>query len=257
MTFRRRVEGSCGVTMIGFHRQASGYCHCCRSQTVFESTEAWLRDFYKCRKCHSIPRQRHLQHILDRHFAGWEKLAIHESSPSNTFISQYCSSYSSSEFLPDVAPGTTKDGVRCESLEHLTFADRSFDVFVTQDVLEHVFHPDVAAKEIIRVLKPGGIHVFTIPKHKRVRKCQPRAILKNGVIEYLLEAQYHGNPPVGDGPIQVTKDGPFLVTWDYGDDFEFILQDWTGCPTTTYVTRDDSLGLDGEFPEVFVTRKPV
>lgn len=241
--------------MADFYKRTSGYCHCCRSESVFESKETWLRDYYKCTKCLSIPRQRHIQHILDRHFSGWEKLAIHESSPSNNFIAQYCDSYSSSEFFGDITPGETKDGVRCENLEDLTFEDSSFDVFVTQDVFEHIFNPDVAAKEIIRVLRPGGLHVFTAPKHKTVGRSYPRATIKNGVIEHLLDAQYHGNPP-GDGPLVVTKDGPFLVTWDYGDDFEFILQSWTGCPTTTYVTRDDSLGLDGEYLEVFVTRKP-
>jgi SAM-dependent methyltransferase len=241
--------------MTDFHKRTAGYCHCCRSETVFESKDAWLRDFYTCNKCLSIPRQRAIQHVLDRHFPGWEKQAIHESSPSNKFIAQYCDSYSSSEFFGDMKPGEMKDGVRCENLEKLTFADSSFDIFITQDVFEHIFNPDIAAKEIIRVLKPGGVHVFTAPKLKNIRKSCARATIRNGVIDYLAEAQYHGNPP-GEGPILVTKDGPFLVTWDYGDDFEFVLHDWTGCPTATYVTRDDSLGLDGELLEVFVTRKP-
>ena len=48
-----------------------------------------------------------------------------------------------------------------------------------------------------------------------------------GDIQYLLEAQYHGNP-IGDGRS--------LVTWDYGDDFEYLLFEWTKCPITTYGT---------------------
>src|SRR5258708_17416754 len=115
--------------MAGFHKQTAGYCHCCRSETVFESKEAWLRDFYKCRKCDSIPRQRHIQHILDRHLSGWEKLAVHESSPSNNFIAQYCDSYSSSEFFGDITPGEMKNGGRCGNLGKLTFADSLFDYF--------------------------------------------------------------------------------------------------------------------------------
>ena len=31
----------------------------------------------------------------------------------------------------------------------------------TQDVLEHVFQPDRALAEIMRVLRPGGVHVFS------------------------------------------------------------------------------------------------
>ena len=36
------------------------------------------------------------------------------------------------------------------------FPDDSFDVVVCNAVLEHVTHPHVAARELIRVLKPGG-----------------------------------------------------------------------------------------------------
>src|SRR5690606_19255497 len=119
-------------------------------------------------------------------------------------------------------------------------------IFITQDVFEHLFNPDKAAKEIMRVLKPGGAHIFTAPKHKDLRESSPRARLENGREIYLKEKEYHGNP-VGDGRS--------LVTWDYGDDFEVLLYSWCTSPTSTYITRDRSLGLDGEYLEVFVTRK--
>lgn len=173
-------------------------------------------------------------------------MAIHESSPSNDFIRRYASDYTWSFFFEDVEPGTEHRGNRCENLEHLTFADNTFDLFVTQDVFEHVFEPARAVAEIMRVLKPGGAHVFTAPKHKGLKETRRRARLDNGQIAYLLEAEYHGNP-IGDGRS--------LVTWDYGDDFESCLWTWCGYPTVTYVTRDRSLGLDGEYLEVFVTRK--
>jgi SAM-dependent methyltransferase len=186
--------------------------------------------------------------VLDRHFAGWEELNIHESSPSNNLIAQYCRSYTASQFLSDTQYGGMKNGVRCESLEQLTFADETFDIFITQDVLEHIFNPNIAAQEVMRVLKPGGIHIFTAPKHKGLSKSHPRALANADGIQYLLEEQYHGNP-VGDGRS--------LVTWDYGDDFEYLLCEWTKHPTTTYLTRDRNLAIDGEYLEVFVTRKSI
>jgi hypothetical protein len=131
-------------------------------------------------------------------------------------------------------------------LESLTFEDNTFDLFITQDVFEHIFNPNLAAQEIMRVLKPGGVHVFTAPKHKGLSKSHPRALLEDGKIKYLMEESYHGNP-VGDGRA--------LVTWDYGDDFEHLIFNWTKAATTTYVTRDRELGIDGEYLEVFVTRK--
>ncbi|WP_343499258.1 class I SAM-dependent methyltransferase [Achromobacter denitrificans] len=226
--------------------RSKGYCHCCRSETKFESDQEWLRDHYVCVKCFSLPRQRHVQYVLDNFVPGWESLNVHESSPSVDLIARYCTSYSSSQYLPNTPLGALKDGTRCENLESLTFDDNVFDVFVTQDVLEHVFRPDLATKEIMRVLKPGGLHVFTAPKHRNIPLSYPRAVMQNGAVHHLHDCQYHGSP-VGDGKA--------LVTWDYGSDFEYLLGRWTSCPTTTYLTRDRNLGLDGEYLDVFVTRK--
>jgi SAM-dependent methyltransferase len=230
-----------------FFKKNSGYCHCCRSNVEFSSNETWLRDYYQCSVCHSIPRQRHLQYVLDCYFPSWETKKIHESSPSNNLIARYAGeNYSFSQFFNDVELGQYHKDTRCENLERLTFNEETFDIFITQDVFEHIFNPEVAAKEIMRVLKKGGAHVFTAPKHKSLRETSARAALVNGKVTYLKEEQYHGNP-VGDGRS--------LVTWDYGDDFEFLLNKWCGYPTVTYITRDDSLGIDGEYLEVFVTRK--
>ncbi|HUK89876.1 MAG TPA: class I SAM-dependent methyltransferase [Blastocatellia bacterium] len=226
--------------------QNTGYCHCCRGDTTFQINDEWLRDHYICTKCNSIPRQRHIQYVLDSYLPGWEQLTIHESSPSNDFISRQCRSYSSSYYFQGVERGSIHNGARCEDLENLTFDDNTFDIVITQDVFEHIFNPALGAREIKRVLKPGGVHVFTAPKHKGIRKSYPRARLDDGKIVYLKEEMYHGNP-IGDGKA--------LVTWDYGDDFEFLLHQWSGMPTITYVTRDRNLGLDGEYLEVFVSAK--
>lgn len=223
-----------------------GWCACCRSQTEFVETGVWLRAHYRCTRCQSTPRFRAVNLTLDTYFPGWEQLTIHESSPSNDFIERHALYYSSSYFYDGVRPGTTHLGRRCENLEALTFPDDSFDLFITQDVFEHVFQPDRAVREVLRVVKPGGAHVFTAPKHKGLRETRQRARQTRGRVEHLLEAQYHGNP-IGDGRA--------LVTWDYGDDFELYLWAWCRYPTVTYVVRDRQLGLDGEYLEVFVTRK--
>ena len=225
-----------------------GYCHCCRSGTTFVAHDEWLRDFYVCSSCGSIPRQRHIQAFLDTHVPGWEQLVVHESSPSNDYIKRFVADYTASQYFPDVPRGEYRDGIRSEDLEALTLPDESVDIFITQDVLEHVFHPDDAIREINRVLKPGGMHVFTTPKHKLLEKTTQRArITADGTVEHILEEQYHGNP-IGDNRA--------LVTYDYGVDFELLLSDWSGQSVQSFHTRDRSLGLDAEFNEVFVITKP-
>ncbi len=61
-----------------------------------------------------------------------------------------------------------------------------------------------------------------------------------------FEPEYHGNPIDSAGS---------LVTVHYGDDIAEIIWAETGCPTTTYVIREDKTGTIAEFMEVFVTRK--
>jgi SAM-dependent methyltransferase len=227
-------------------KENAGWCSCCRADTQFIETGVWLRDQYLCKRCGSIPRLRAVNVTLDRYFPSWEQATIHESSPSNDFIRRYCSNYSCSYFYERVPLGSNHQGNRCENLEALTFPDETFDIFVTQDVLEHVFQPDRAVSEIMRVLKPGGAHVFTTPKHKDLRRTGQRARLEGDTIVHLVDAEFHGNP-IGDGRA--------LVTWDYGDDFEVCLWEWCRYPTVTYVVRDRQLGIDGEYLDVFVTRK--
>ncbi len=43
------------------------------------------------------------------------------------------------------------------------FADATFDSMVTNEVFEHVFNPDQFLAEAERVLKPGGMVLFTLP----------------------------------------------------------------------------------------------
>lgn len=51
----------------------------------------------------------------------------------------------------------------CESLDHLPFADHAFDLVFCLDVLEHLSDERPALKELVRVVRPGGILIFTVP----------------------------------------------------------------------------------------------
>jgi SAM-dependent methyltransferase len=223
-----------------------GYCAICMSEARFIAAQDWLRDRYVCEQCKSISRQRALVEVLNIFRPNWRSLRIHEISPSMRFFLEQCHDYSCSFSYPDLPVGSYEDGIRCEKLERLTFSSASFDIFITQDVLEHVFHPDRALAEITRVLRPGGIHIFTAPKHKHLLKSYRRAKLVEGTVDHLHKPVYHGNP-IGDGRS--------LVTWDYGADFDDLIQKWSGCSTCNFIIRDRSRGIDGEYLDVFVTLK--
>jgi SAM-dependent methyltransferase len=50
-----------------------------------------------------------------------------------------------------------------EDLGRLSYDDRTFDYVLTAETLEHVPDLDRALAEIHRILKPGGVHICTIP----------------------------------------------------------------------------------------------
>src|SRR5215210_6695299 len=47
----------------------------------------------------------------------------------------------------------------------LPFRPASFDVVLASDVLEHIDDDAGAAREISRVLRPGGVFIFSVPAH--------------------------------------------------------------------------------------------
>jgi len=227
-----------------------GFCTICEKETTFVQHGDWLRDQYTCKYCNSIPRQRAIINALNTHFPNWPALLIHESSPvgaSSEFIKKRCKNYTSSHYFTDIACGEYKLGMRCENLERMTFRSDSFDLFLTQDVFEHVLNPERAFNEISRVLKAGGAHVFTMPWYPMKRQTVIRACEEGGEVKHLLDPIYHLSP--------ISQVGS-LVTRDWGRDFTDIIFSSSGMSTTVYLVKDRKFGLDGEFLDVFISKKP-
>lgn len=232
-------------------RANTGYCVICERTVKFIEHEEWLRDHYKCDNCGSIPRQRAIIHALNAFLPQWREQKIHESSPggvSSDYIKRNCPNYSESQFFPDIECGTAASvgEVRCENIECLTFPNETFDIFITQDVFEHVMNPELAFAEISRVLHNGGKHIFTIPWYPQYPKSTQRVRVEHGNLIYMSEPIYHGNPISPDGSI---------VTYDWGLDLIDFIYRCAGMTTMVYQHKDRALGLDAEFLHVFISHK--
>jgi ubiquinone/menaquinone biosynthesis C-methylase UbiE len=74
----------------------------------------------------------------------------------------------------------------------LTFPDEKFDIVITEDVLEHVRDYKKALLEIYRVLKNGGVNIFTIPflfNKETIVRIDTSS--ENDI--HLLPPEYHGD----------------------------------------------------------------
>jgi SAM-dependent methyltransferase len=231
-----------------------GVCPVCEKNTRFRSQHEWFRDYLVCSECEntSVPRDRALAKALNLFCPNWRELKIHESSPSDSGVSlrvrRHCSGYVPTQYFRDVPSGETFGIYRSENLEALTFEDNSFDVFMSLDVLEHIFDPEKAIREIWRTLKPGGYMISTMP----IRKYQTGAVERranlaaDGTIEHVKEPEVHGNPIDGTGS---------LVTVDYGYDLHGQIAEWADFDVCIMRFSDRSAGILGEYTDTVICRK--
>ncbi len=247
--FRR---GNAAEGKKGTFFENKGFCYSCNRDVRFIARNEWLRDYYVCTNCGSIPRERALMYCIDKFFPEWNKKTIHESSPvkrgTSLRLQNEAGKYIPSQYFLDVEYGKMHMGFRNENLEHLTFENESIDLHVSQDVFEHVFDPAQAFREISRTLKPGGAHIFTTPLVNKTRPTQWCAKMKSdGTVEHLIDVpEYHGNP--------VSEEGS-LVTVHWGYDIAKYIFDACGLFTEMVYIDALDFGIRAEFIEVLVTRK--
>ncbi len=106
----------------GFYFRHKGYCPCCENNVVFESRSHWLRDYFVCNNCNSIPRERALMVVIDKYYPNWRDLDIHESSPGNRGTSfklkHNAPKYIASQYFPNEPLGTVVKSWLNQDLEN-------------------------------------------------------------------------------------------------------------------------------------------
>jgi SAM-dependent methyltransferase len=145
---------------------------------------------------------------------GFRGEAVYELSargPLCEFLKREVANLTSSEYFDDVPPGSRRNGVLCQDVQHLTFADGSFDICTSTEVFEHVADDTRGFHEIRRVLRKDGILVFTIPL-ARSEATVERATVRGGKVEYLLPPIYHGDRLRGRGRVLVFRDYGLDIT---------------------------------------------
>lgn len=186
---------------------ARGYCCiCARNAQFIAAVSEWgsVRESMHCDQCWSSSRKRHVAREILNLFAP-ERASLVEAALQLRNIDIYSAvadenihqtlgkdnpRFIVSEYFPGIEEGALKDGVVCQNLERLTYPHEQFDLVITEDIFEHIRKPYVAFREVNRVLKTGGYHIFTTPLYFD-RKTVSRVDTSSPEDRALLPAAYH------------------------------------------------------------------
>ncbi len=178
-----------------------------------------LRETVNCPKTGFNMRKRAAVHAV-KHFETDRSCRIYISEQRTRLFRYFSAHYddlSGSEYLGDKVPLGSEDasGLRNEDATQLTYADDSFDVALSFEVLEHIPDYHKALEETHRVLRPGGRFYFTAPFIASMQKTLIRAKIENGEIVHILKPEYHGDPVRKEGILCFQHFG-----WDIVDDLQ-------------------------------------
>lgn len=187
-----------------------------------------LRESQFCPNCGNSSRTRLLAHAIIQTmpfgkinlFKEWAAKANRESiiiaeinacGKLHPILAKYknvlYSEYKSSRFLARVINNLKM--IPNEDITNLSYPDKTFDLVIHSEVLEHVYNISKAFEECRRILKPNGICLFTIPIINNRKTVQCTDInKKTGEIINIKLPTFHG--------LDNRKD--YMVWWEFGYD---------------------------------------
>lgn len=242
-SFYKKIPGKRG----GYY----GYCSHCRTKRMFTVDYLWTdgsepawRETLFCQKCGFNSRMRFILEHLEEDIGKQDIYIYEQITTLYQELKKKFPSLVGSEYLGEkLQGGTVLDGIMHQDALNLSFADCSFDVMISCDVLEHVEDYKRALCETYRCLKEGGKFYLTIPIFKYNDKSRVR-VKRDGVgkLQYLQPPVYHGNPLSAEGS---------LVFTDFGWDILQELRNVGFKQSYAVVHFSGEKGYLGDFPVIF------
>lgn len=182
-----------------------GFCPACARRTRFAYRTRNVNDGF-CLFCLSVARNRHVALTLLRH-AGCApqkglsalkekglRIYVTAASGSTAGALRGGANVTLSEYFDNAVPGEVRRGILHQDLQALTFADESFDLVVSEEVFEHVENYRQGFREVWRVLRPGGAHIFTVPADPEQPKTLDRFRRgEDGALIPIMPLELHGD----------------------------------------------------------------
>jgi glycosyltransferase involved in cell wall biosynthesis/SAM-dependent methyltransferase len=196
-------------------RTLTGFCNVASAETEFTVSSDNFREGVVARVSSSINRHRQLVCALSMGLFGHPDAPLGEIAEranqnrlkvyiaeTNSVLSNALRQWLApgllvcSEYVgPEYRSGETVHGILNEDLQRTSFRDEEFDVVITSEVFEHIPDAISAEREVMRILKPGGVYCFTVPflpvnDHDLVLA----EVDANGNTKHLAPPQYHEDP---------------------------------------------------------------
>lgn len=200
--------------LLGEQRSYQGYCIACEAQTTFRLNDSGVsqpnvRENLSCVRCRLNTRQR-LMLAAMRASGGKQARTGVQGALLEKTTRLYAHAHArmpwlrGSEYLGEGRQSgrhywwSTRwwrwRYTRHESITSLSYGNATLDLLAHSDVLEHVYDTAAALRESARVLKPGGVMLFTVPffidNAQSILRGRPKA---SGDIEHLQPPEYHGD----------------------------------------------------------------
>lgn len=244
-----------------------GHCNICGHPVRFVVSSDVLRENVVCPHDGCIGRYRAVAAVLSHEYFGDCHRDLDETidalvqagkhvylTETNTSVYRRFQSrmpadlFEVSEFFGDeFRPGERVVGVRHENLEETSFEDGVFDLIITSEVMEHVPDTVKAEREIIRLLRPGGAYVFTVPLDPYGSDDTILSLKHpDGTIEHFGEPVYHGDPSRQEGVLAYR----IFAVRALERRFRAL-----GCSFKTYRVWSNKYGILGNYAWVHVVRK--
>ena len=152
-----------------------GRCNICGNFTAFFcGDKSHYRESLRCAECKTTSRNRSIASGLLRAVREWSGQApgsiaeLRWLSPNLKFrVFDAQGSFYTAEYaypIPDLLSQSGRFEVEIlgdRNITRLSFAEDTFDVVITSDLMERIENDTAAHSEIRRVLKPGGVYLFT------------------------------------------------------------------------------------------------
>ena len=219
------------ITELSYPHSYVGICNICGWSGPFIQAHRSIREGFACGGCRGSLRYRaqaeailslfndahpNLVKLVDD--PAWQQLQIYEPGVTGPFRQFFRGAdwYTQSFYWEDVRPGQQRDGLVCQDLTRTTYEDCTFDLIITSDIFEHVRKPLDGFREMHRILKPGGYHIWSVPA---VDPLPPETVSRIDTTTDddipILPLVYHGSGMSG---------GRSVVYTDFGEDVPELLE---------------------------------